>query len=181
MHTFSFVNSPPHPACARHTHANMYLVVSSKVTSMLPHLRDESEIKGVFSRMDHNGDGVVDLTDFLMWEERMQEGRANTDFYALQEVCTAGSRVLEINEMGGRKETTYNVDMFLRVGEVIGLAVPSDVCRSELTFPRRKGVLQYFQCRAIEAEPGLFLLFRGTKAACKAAPLMEALSYQFTF
>lgn len=54
---------------------------------MLPHLRDESEIKGVFSRMDHNGDGVVDLTDFLMWEERMQEGRANTDFYALQEVC----------------------------------------------------------------------------------------------
>lgn len=84
--------------------------------------------------------------------------------------------------MGGRKETTYNVDMFLRVGEVIGLAVPSDVCRSELTFPRRKGVLQYVQCRAIEgAEPGLFFLFRGTKAAFKAAPLMEALSYQFTF
>ena len=60
--------------------------------------------------------------------------------------------------MGGRKETTYNVDMFLRVGEVIGLAVPSDVCRSELTFPRRKGVLQYVQCRAIEgAEPGLIV------------------------
>lgn len=36
--------------------------------------------------MDHNGDGVVDLTDFLMWVERMQEGRANTDFWALQEV-----------------------------------------------------------------------------------------------
>lgn len=53
---------------------------------MLPHLHEESEIKEAFSRMDHNGDGVVDLTDFLMWEERMQEGRANTDFWALQEV-----------------------------------------------------------------------------------------------
>lgn len=63
-----------------------HLLVSNKVTGMLPHLHDESEIKEAFSRMDHNGDGVVDLTDFLMWEERMQEGRANTDFYALQEV-----------------------------------------------------------------------------------------------
>ncbi|CAM9314891.1 unnamed protein product, partial [Hapterophycus canaliculatus] len=56
-----------------------------EVTGMLPHLHEESEIKEVFSRMDHNGDGVVDLTDFLMWEERMQEGRGNTDFWALQE------------------------------------------------------------------------------------------------
>lgn len=65
---------------------------------MLPHLHEESEIKEAFSRMDHNGDGVVDLTDFLMWEERMQEGRANTDFWALQEVsysnycCTTGTK-----------------------------------------------------------------------------------------
>ncbi|CBJ27696.1 conserved unknown protein [Ectocarpus siliculosus] len=56
-----------------------------KVTGMLPHLHEESEIRDAFSRMDHNGDGVVDLTDFLMWEERMQEGRGNTDFFALQE------------------------------------------------------------------------------------------------
>lgn len=55
---------------------------------MLPHLHEESEIRDAFSRMDHNGDGVVDLTDFLMWEERMQEGRGNTDFFALQEVGT---------------------------------------------------------------------------------------------
>ncbi|CAM9144546.1 unnamed protein product [Ectocarpus sp. 4 AP-2014] len=56
-----------------------------EVTGMLPHLHEESEIRDAFSRMDHNGDGVVDLTDFLMWEERMQEGRGNTDFFALQE------------------------------------------------------------------------------------------------
>ncbi|CAM9166124.1 unnamed protein product [Scytosiphon promiscuus] len=56
-----------------------------EVVSMLPHLHEESEIREAFSRMDHNGDGVVDLTDFLMWAERMQEGRGNTDFWALQE------------------------------------------------------------------------------------------------
>lgn len=57
-----------------------------KVVGILPHLHEESEIKEAFHRMDHNGDGEVDFTDFLMWQERMQEGRANTDFYALQEV-----------------------------------------------------------------------------------------------
>lgn len=57
------------------------------MTAMLPHLHEESEIKDAFNRMDHNGDGVIDLKDYLMWEERMQEGRANTDFWALQEVC----------------------------------------------------------------------------------------------
>lgn len=58
---------------------------------MLPHLHGVAEIKEIFSRMDHNGDGAVDLTDFLMWEERMQEGRGNTDFFALQEVSTKAS------------------------------------------------------------------------------------------
>ena len=53
---------------------------------MLPDLRGELDTKELFSRMDHNGDGVVDLTDFLMWEERMQDGRGNTDYWALQEV-----------------------------------------------------------------------------------------------
>ena len=62
------------------------LPLGRKVTAMLPHLHEESEIKDAFNRMDHNGDGVIDLKDFLMWEERMQEGRANTDFFALQEV-----------------------------------------------------------------------------------------------
>ncbi|CAM9958340.1 unnamed protein product [Ascophyllum nodosum] len=56
-----------------------------EVSVMLPNLTEESEIREVFSRMDNNGDGVVDLTDFLMWEERMQEGRAKTDFWALEE------------------------------------------------------------------------------------------------
>lgn len=53
---------------------------------MLPHLKEASEVKAVFERMDHNRDGVVDLTDFFMWEERMQDGRTHTDFWALQEV-----------------------------------------------------------------------------------------------
>lgn len=53
---------------------------------MMPALNGEFDIKELFSRMDHNGDGVVDLTDFLMWEERMQDGRGNTDYWALQEV-----------------------------------------------------------------------------------------------
>eukprot|EP00904_Undaria_pinnatifida_P010728 jgi/Undpi1/6786/HiC_scaffold_21.g09263.m1 len=56
-----------------------------KIGSMLPDLRGELDTKELFSRMDHNGDGVVDLTDFLMWEERMQDGRGNTDYWALQE------------------------------------------------------------------------------------------------
>lgn len=55
---------------------------------MLPDLRGEFDIQELFSRMDHNGDGVVDLTDFLMWEERMQDGRGHTDYWALQEVDT---------------------------------------------------------------------------------------------
>ena len=59
---------------------------------MLPNLTEESEIREVFSRMDNNGDGVVDLTDFLMWEERMQEGRAKTDFWALEEASQRQSR-----------------------------------------------------------------------------------------
>ena len=53
---------------------------------MMPGLSRELDIKELFSRMDNNGDGVVDLTDFLMWEERMQDGRGNTDYWALQEV-----------------------------------------------------------------------------------------------
>lgn len=61
-------------------------VIPYQITAMLPHLTEEADIRNAFSRMDHNDDGVVDLTDFLMWEERMQEGRANTDYYALQEV-----------------------------------------------------------------------------------------------
>lgn len=36
--------------------------------------------------MDHNRDGVVDLADYIMWEERMKDGKGNTDFWALQEV-----------------------------------------------------------------------------------------------
>lgn len=79
--------------------------VHQKVTGMLPHLREESEIKEAFSRMDHNGDGVVDLTDFLMWQERMQEGRANTDFWALQEVNTICSTAGKIFTEGQAQRT----------------------------------------------------------------------------
>ncbi|CAM9637203.1 unnamed protein product [Ectocarpus sp. 6 AP-2014] len=72
-------------AFARGNDSMAWPAFKKEVTGMLPHLHEESEIRDAFSRMDHNGDGVVDLTDFLMWEERMQEGRGNTDFFALQE------------------------------------------------------------------------------------------------
>ncbi|CAM9290972.1 unnamed protein product [Ectocarpus fasciculatus] len=72
-------------AFARGNDSMAWPAFKKEVAGMLPHLHEESEIREAFSRMDHNGDGVVDLTDFLMWEERMQEGRGNTDFFALQE------------------------------------------------------------------------------------------------
>lgn len=46
--------------------------------------------------MDHNGDGTIDLTDFLMWEERMEDGKANTDFWALQEVSFTFRQTVEL-------------------------------------------------------------------------------------
>lgn len=60
-----------------------------QIGGLLPNLTAESDVKELFARMDHNGDGVIDLTDFLMWEERMQDGKSNTDFWALQEVITS--------------------------------------------------------------------------------------------
>lgn len=65
---------------------SIFLLYGRQVNALLPTLNAESEIKETFIRMDHNGDGVIDLTDFLMWEERMEDGKANTDFWALQEV-----------------------------------------------------------------------------------------------
>eukprot|EP00752_Nemacystus_decipiens_P018608 g16683.t1 len=81
----SFAALEQFKAFARGRDTMAWPAFKKEVTNMLPHLHDESEVKEAFSRMDHNEDGAVDLTDFLMWEERMQEGRANTDFYALQE------------------------------------------------------------------------------------------------
>eukprot|EP00903_Cladosiphon_okamuranus_P005765 g5716.t1 len=97
-----------------------------KVASMLPHLHEECEIKEAFSRMDHNGDGVVDLTDFLMWEERMQEGRANTDFWALQEenhleqIKLARSKASNLLVPDDYDGSTYHAKLSRELAEVKG-------------------------------------------------------------
>lgn len=64
----------------------MVVVGVGQIAVLLPHLKAESDVRDAFVRMDHNGDGVVDFTDYLMWQERMREGRAKTDFWSLQEV-----------------------------------------------------------------------------------------------
>lgn len=76
-----------------------------QIKGLLPNLQTESEIKEAFSRIDYDGDGRIDLTDFLMWEERMEDGKANTDFWALQEVPESFRLLLRVQnlELGVRR------------------------------------------------------------------------------
>lgn len=72
--------------CAKRIHTMRCTCSQRQINALVPNLRAESEIRELFTRMDHNGDGLIDLADFLMWEERMEDGKAKTDFWALQEV-----------------------------------------------------------------------------------------------
>lgn len=88
-------------SATRRNHFSYFPFRVEQIANLLPNLTAESDVNDLFSRMDHNGDGVIDLTDFLMWEERMQDGRSNTDYWALQEVNTStGNRTRACTSVG---------------------------------------------------------------------------------
>ncbi|KAG5177624.1 hypothetical protein JKP88DRAFT_264966 [Tribonema minus] len=63
----------------------------AEMATLMKHLTDGDEVLGVFKRMDNNGDGAVDLSDFMVWVEKVSSGRSIAsgqnpqDYWALEE------------------------------------------------------------------------------------------------